>query len=77
MLREFSLVLAKIDLHFFDQLIKEHLHYSKIILKFLHDLVSNVVVDEKFVLFLGEGFTVDFALLETDVALVGYHALPF
>jgi len=75
-LGQFALVLAEIDLHLLDQLVEEHLHNGEIILELLHDLVPDVVVDEEFVLVLSEGLAVDLALLQPDVALVGYHALP-
>lgn len=49
--REFSFVLAEIGFYFLDQLVEEHLHDSEIVLELLHDLVSDIAVDEQFVLF--------------------------
>jgi hypothetical protein len=67
---------AEVHLYFFDELIKEHLHDCEIIFKFLHYFISHIIVDEQFVLLLGEGLAVYLALLQPDVRFVSDHTLP-
>lgn len=74
--REFSYVLSEKGLHFFDELIEEHFHDSEIVFELVHDLITNVVIDEQLVLLFGEGFAIDLSLFQPDVALVCDHALP-
>lgn len=75
--RQIPLHLGEIILHLLHQLIKKHLHDSKIVFEFLHDLIPDIIIHKQFVLLLGKGLAVDLPLLESDVALVGDHALPF
>jgi hypothetical protein len=76
-LGELAFVLTEVDLYFFDKFVKKHLHNCEVVFELFHDLVSDIIVDEKFVLVFREGLTIDFAFFETDVAFVGDHALPF
>ena len=62
-LRQISLQFPKICLYFLDKLVEKHLHDSKIIFELLHNFISDVIVDKKFVLLLSESFTVDLSLL--------------
>ena len=75
-LGEVAFVFAEVGFYLFDQLVEEHFHDGKVIFELLHDFIPDIVVDEQFVLFLAEGFGVDFSLLESDVGFVGDHALP-
>jgi len=74
--RELSFVLSEIGFHFFDELIEEHFHHCEIVFELVHDLITNVVIHKQLVLFFGEGFAIDFSLFQSDVALIGDHALP-
>lgn len=73
---QFSLKLGEIGLYLFDEFIEEHLHDSEIIFELFHDFVADVIIHKQFVLLLGKGLAVYLTLLQPDVRLVCYHALP-
>ena len=75
-LRNLAFQFPQIGLYFLDQLIEKHLHNREIILKFLHNFVPDIIIHKQLVLLLGKSLTINFTLLQPDVALVCDHALP-
>ena len=75
-LRNLTLQFPQVGLYFLDQFVKKHLHNSEIVLKLLHNFVSDIIINKQLVLLLSKSLTINFALLQPDVTLICDHALP-
>ena len=75
-LRNLTLQLPQVGLYFLDQLVEKHLHNREIVLEFLHNFVPDIIIHKQLVLLLSKSLTINFTLLQPDVALVRDHALP-